>query len=48
VIKAIEAVAVFAAAHAALIEEVDVNPLLVLPPGQGAIAVDALIKMRKE
>jgi acyl-CoA synthetase (NDP forming) len=48
VVKAIEAVAAFAATHAALIEEVDVNPLLVLPPGQGAIAVDALIKMRKE
>jgi acyl-CoA synthetase (NDP forming) len=48
VIKAIEAIAAFAAAHAALIEEVDVNPLLVLPPGQGAIAVDALIKMQKE
>ena len=48
VIKAIEAVAAFAKANAALIEEVDVNPLLVLPPGQGAVAVDALIKMRKE
>jgi len=48
VIKSIEAVAAFATAKAALIDEVDVNPLLVLPPGQGAIAVDALIKMRKE
>jgi acetyl-CoA synthetase len=47
-VKAIEAVAAFAATHAALIEEIDVNPLLVLPPGQGAIAVDALIKIRKE
>jgi acetate---CoA ligase (ADP-forming) len=46
VIKAIMAVADFAKAHAAAIEEFDVNPLLVLP--QGAIAVDALIRMRKE
>ena len=44
VIAAIEAVAAFAAAHRGLIEELDVNPLLVLP--DGAIAVDALIKMR--
>lgn len=48
VVKAIEAIAAFARANAAKIEEVDVNPLLVLPPGQGAVAVDALIKMRKE
>lgn len=48
VVRAIEAIAAFAKANAASIEEVDVNPLLVLPPGQGAIAVDALIKMRKE
>jgi acyl-CoA synthetase (NDP forming) len=48
VVKAIEAIAAFAKANAAKIEEVDVNPLLVLPPGQGAVAVDALIKMRKE
>ncbi|MBL8895935.1 MAG: acetate--CoA ligase family protein, partial [Rhizobiales bacterium] len=48
VVRAIEAIAAFAKANAAAIEEVDVNPLLVLPPGQGAVAVDALIKMRKE
>jgi acetyl-CoA synthetase len=44
VIKAVEAVAAFAAANNGLIEELDINPLLVLP--QGAVAVDALIKMR--
>jgi acyl-CoA synthetase (NDP forming) len=47
VIKAVEAIAGFAEAHRGLIEELDVNPLLVLPPGQGAVAVDALITMRK-
>ena len=44
VIRAVEAVAAFAAAHRGRIEEVDVNPLLVLP--DGAVAVDALIRMR--
>jgi acetate---CoA ligase (ADP-forming) len=44
VIKAVEAVAAFAAAHPAEIEELDINPLFVLP--QGAVAADALIRMR--
>jgi acyl-CoA synthetase (NDP forming) len=47
VIKAVEAIAAFAEAHRGLIEELDVNPLLVLPRGLGAVAVDALIRMRK-
>ncbi len=42
------AVAAYAEAHAAYLEELDVNPLLVLPDGQGAVAVDALIRMRTE
>ena len=46
VIAAVEAVANFAAAHANTLEELDVNPLLVLP--KSAVAVDALIKMRKQ
>ncbi|MGB9143651.1 MAG: acetate--CoA ligase family protein, partial [Aestuariivirga sp.] len=46
VIAAVLAVAEFAKAHSATIEELDVNPLLVLP--NGAVAVDALIRMRKE
>jgi acyl-CoA synthetase (NDP forming) len=33
----------FAAAHADTIESVDINPFLVLPEGQGAVALDALI-----
>ncbi len=44
VIAAVEAVARFADANRGLIEELDVNPLLVLK--DGATAVDALIKMR--
>ena len=46
VIAAVLAVAAFAKAHSSTIEELDVNPLLVLP--KGAVAVDALIRMRKE
>lgn len=45
VIRAVEAVAAFANANRGFVEEVDVNPLLVLK--DGAVAVDALIKMRK-
>ena len=45
VFRAVEAVADFAAANRGLVEEFDVNPLLVLK--DGAVAVDALIKMRK-
>jgi len=47
VVKAVEAIAGFAESRRGLIEELDVNPLLVLPPGQGAVAVDALIRIRK-
>jgi len=43
-IKAIEAVGAFAAAHESKLEELDINPLFVLP--QGAVAADALIRMR--
>ncbi len=44
VINAVEAVAAFAAAHETTLEELDINPLFVLP--QGAVAADALIRMR--
>lgn len=36
----------FAAAHAETLEEMDVNPLLVLPQGQGVCALDAVIVPR--
>jgi acetyl-CoA synthetase len=47
VIGAIASVARFAEANAASLEELDVNPLLVMPEGCGAVAVDALIRMRE-
>ncbi len=42
-VSAIEAVAAFAAAHAATLHELDVNPLIVTP--ESAVAADALIRM---
>jgi acyl-CoA synthetase (NDP forming) len=44
VIRAVEAVAAFASSYSNRLEELDVNPLLVLPGD--AVAVDALIRMR--
>jgi acetyl-CoA synthetase len=44
VVAAVEAVARFAAANCGLIEELDINPLIVLP--KGAVAVDAFLRMR--
>ena len=45
VVRAIEAVLAFADAHRDSLEELDVNPLLVLP--DRAVAVDALIRLRQ-
>jgi len=44
-LDAILAIARFAQAHAARLEELDVNPVLVLAAGQGALAVDAMVRM---
>ncbi len=45
-VAAAVAVARFAEANAATLEELDVNPLMVLPQGRGAVAADALIRVR--
>jgi len=44
VLRAVEAIAGFAAAQRGRVVELDVNPLLVLP--KGAVAVDALVRLR--
>ncbi|MFD1112007.1 acetate--CoA ligase family protein [Pseudoroseomonas ludipueritiae] len=41
--RAIAALSRFAAAHAGEVAEIDINPLLLLPEGQGAVALDALL-----
>ena len=47
-LDAIQAILAFAAAYADRLLELDVNPLLVLPLGQGVLAVDALIRLADE
>jgi acetate---CoA ligase (ADP-forming) len=45
-IAAIEAIAEYATARLTTVAEIDVNPIMVLPAGQGVVAVDALILER--
>jgi acyl-CoA synthetase (NDP forming) len=47
-LDAVEAVVRFALAHDSTLEELDINPLLVLEKGEGAIAADALVRIRKD
>ena len=44
--RAVAALSRFAAAHADVVESVDVNPFVVLPEGDGGLALDALIVER--
>ena len=44
--QAIASVAAYLVANADAIEELDINPVLVLPEGEGVVAVDALIRRR--
>lgn len=48
VLDAVQAILACAQAHAGSLLELDVNPLLVLPLGQGVLAVDALIRLAGE
>ena len=43
VAEAIARLSVFAAKNEAVLDSIDVNPLLVLPEGEGAVALDGLI-----
>ncbi|MGI9301411.1 MAG: acetate--CoA ligase family protein [Gammaproteobacteria bacterium] len=45
VVSAVMAVARYAQANANRLYELDINPLLVLPEGQGVVAVDAVIRL---
>ncbi|MEU6139621.1 acetate--CoA ligase family protein [Streptomyces sp. NPDC047081] len=44
-VDAVTAIAAYARDHAADLVELDVNPLLVLPEGHGAVAADVLIRL---
>jgi acyl-CoA synthetase (NDP forming) len=46
VAKAVLAVQRFAMDHLDTLEELDINPLMVRARGQGAVAADALIRLR--
>ena len=46
-VQAVQSIVRFALAHAECLQELDVNPLLVLPQGQGVVAVDALARMAR-
>ena len=48
VIGAVLAIASYAQEHASSLIELDVNPLMVLPKGQGVVAADALIRLAPE
>lgn len=45
-VDAVAAAGEFVIAKSADIEELDINPLMVLPEGQGVVAADALVRMR--
>jgi acyl-CoA synthetase (NDP forming) len=47
-VEAILACTRYAAAHVEQLVELDLNPVIVRPQGRGAVAVDALIRMREE
>jgi acetyl-CoA synthetase len=46
-IDAVLAVTRYAAANIGALSEIDVNPIIVRPAGKGAVAVDALIRLKK-
>ena len=46
-VKTVAAAAAFVSAEAGRLEELDINPVMVLPEGQGAVAADALIRRKK-
>jgi acyl-CoA synthetase (NDP forming) len=43
-VDALARLSVFAAAQGDALQSIDINPFIVLPRGQGAVAVDALIE----
>lgn len=45
--RALSRLSVFAATHAATVEAVDINPFVVLPEGEGSLALDAVIVPRQ-
>ncbi|MEZ2131830.1 MULTISPECIES: acetate--CoA ligase family protein [unclassified Sinorhizobium] len=46
-VQAVASAADYVASNASRLEELDINPLMVLPDGQGVVAADALIRRRR-
>ncbi|MGD9476076.1 acetate--CoA ligase family protein [Shinella sp. G-2] len=47
-VAAVASAASYVVSNASIIEELDVNPVMVLPAGDGVVAADALIRLRKQ
>lgn len=47
VVDAVVSTAEYVVKHAARLEELDINPLMVLPGNRGVVAADALIRRRR-
>ncbi|MCF3641921.1 acetate--CoA ligase family protein [Rhizobium sp. TRM95111] len=46
-VAAVASTASYVVSNASIVDEVDVNPIMVLPEGDGVVAADALIRLRK-
>jgi acyl-CoA synthetase (NDP forming) len=46
-VAAVASAASYVVSNASIIEELDVNPIMVLPAGDGVVAADALIRLRE-
>ncbi|WP_337182552.1 acetate--CoA ligase family protein [Shinella sp.] len=46
-VAAVASAASYVVSNASIIEELDINPIMVLPAGDGVVAADALIRLRK-
>jgi len=46
-VAAVASAASYVVSNASIVEELDVNPVMVLPEGDGVVAADALIRLRK-
>jgi acyl-CoA synthetase (NDP forming) len=46
-VAAVASAASYVVSNASIVEELDVNPIMVLPAGDGVVAADALIRLRK-
>ncbi|QRM56048.1 acetate--CoA ligase family protein [Sinorhizobium sp. BG8] len=46
-VAAVASAASYVVSNASIVEELDINPIMVLPQGDGVVAADALIRLRK-